>query len=74
MKLNNDFMTTTQTQFSARIRKEDFETWVKQGITDEQWELVSSEIDGRLENFTEGLISELVNDCQEQIGIFDNGD
>jgi hypothetical protein len=67
-------MTTTQTQFSARISKEDFETWVKQGITDEQWELVSSEIDGRLENFTEGLISELVNDCQEQIGIFDNGD
>ena len=74
MKLNNYFMTTTQTQFSARISKEDFETWVKQGITDEQWELVSSEIDGRLENFTEGLISELVNDCQEQIGIFDNGD
>ena len=67
-------MTTTQTQFSARISKEDFETWVKQGITDEQWELVSSEIDGRLENFTEGLISELVNDCQEQIGIFVNGD
>jgi len=66
-------MTTTQTQFSARITKEDFETWVKQSITDEQWELVSSEIDGRLENFAEGLISELVNDCQEQIGIFDNG-
>lgn len=67
-------MTTTQTQFSARISKEDFETWVKQSITDEQWELVSSEIDGRLENFVEGLVSELINDCQEQIGIFNNGD
>lgn len=62
--------TTTQTQFSARITKENFETWVKGNITDEQWELVASEIDGRLENFVEGLISELINDCAVGLGIF----
>lgn len=65
-------MTNIQTTFSVRMTKDDFEALVKQKITDSQWLKVVSEIDGRLENFVEGLISELIDDCEKCNAIFED--
>ena len=59
-----------QTSFTAALTKEQYEYWAKRSITDEQWENVAREIDGRLDNFYDNLLSELINDQAEGIGIF----
>ncbi len=58
------------------IDKENFESYIDQSlnthITDEQWDLVRDEILGRVDNYIDGLLESLVEDYNEQTGIFDN--
>ncbi len=53
--------------------KENFETWVDESgntvLTDEQWEAVRDELDGRAENFFDEMIYNVVLDFRE--GHFD---
>ncbi len=53
--------------------KENFETWVDESgntvLTDEQWEKVREELDGRAENFFDEMIYNVVLDYRE--GVFD---
>jgi hypothetical protein len=57
------------------IDKENFESYINEDlseqITDEQWERVADEIHGRVNNFIDGLLEELVLDYEEGKGIFD---
>lgn len=58
------------------IDKENFESYIDQSlnthITDAQWEAVMDEINGRVDNYIDGLLESLVEDYHEQTGIFDN--
>lgn len=51
------------------ITKEGFERWVDETgetiLTDEQWEKVKDEIEGRVENFIDGLLGDIVLDYRE---------
>ncbi len=53
--------------------KENFESWVDESLntklTDEQWEKVRDELDGRCENFLDEMIYQVVLDYRE--GHFD---
>lgn len=57
------------------IDKENFESYIDQSlnthISDAQWEAVMDEINGRVDNFIDGLLELLVEDYHEQTGIFD---
>lgn len=57
------------------IDKENFESYIDQSldkhITDEQWQAVMDEIQGRVDNYIDGLLESLVEDYHEEIGIFD---
>ena len=57
------------------IDKENFESYIDPSlnthITDAQWEAVMEEIQGRVDNYMDGLLESLVEDYNEQIGIFD---
>lgn len=49
--------------------KENFETWVDESgsttLTDEQWDKVRDELDGRAENFFDEMIYQVVLDFRE---------
>lgn len=74
-------MTTTQVRKvpgmsnAYGIDKENFESYIDQSlnthITDVQWEAVMDEINGRVDNYIDGLLESLVEDYHEQTGIFD---
>lgn len=53
--------------------KENFESWVDESLsvrlTDEQWEKVREELDGRCENFLDEMIYQVVLDFRE--GVYD---
>ena len=51
-----------------RIKQKDFEHWIKGPITNEEWKNIKSEIDGRVKNFIDGLLTEIIQDYNE--GIF----
>ena len=51
-----------------RIKRKHVEHWVEGPLTDKEWENMSKEIEGRLKNFIEGLLAELVQDYCD--GIF----
>lgn len=57
------------------IDKENFESYIDQSlnthITDEQWEAVMDEINGRVDNYIDGLLESLAEDYHEETGIFD---
>jgi hypothetical protein len=44
------------------VTREDVEHWVEGPLTDEEWKNIASEIEGRVENFVDGLLAELVQD------------
>lgn len=54
--------------------KENFESWVDESgntiLSDEQWERVKDELDGRVENFLDEMIYSVVLDYRE--GNFDD--
>lgn len=50
------------------VTREDFENWIEKALTDEEWKNVGSEIEGRVENFVDGLLAELVQDYND--GVF----
>lgn len=58
------------------IDKENFESYIDQSlnthITDEQWDAVMDEINGRVDNYIDGLLESLVEDYHEETGIFSN--
>lgn len=58
------------------IDKENFESYIDQSlnthITDAQWEAVMDEINGRVDNFIDGLLELLVEDYHEETGIFEH--
>ena len=58
------------------IDKENFESYIDQNlnthITDEQWEAVMEEINGRVDNYLDNLLESLAEDYHEETGIFDN--
>jgi hypothetical protein len=54
-----------------RIKQKDVEHWVEGPLTDKEWENINKEIEGRLENFIDGLLAELVQDYCD--GIFSEG-
>lgn len=49
--------------------KENFESWVDESLntrlTDEQWERVKEELDGRVENFLDEMIYNVVLDYRD---------
>lgn len=47
------------------ITKEDFEGFVGNPITDEQWSALADEIDGRVDNYLDELLGMLVIEVQE---------
>jgi hypothetical protein len=53
--------------------KENFESWVDESLntrlTDEQWQRIRDELDGRVENFLDEMIYNVVLDYRE--GVFD---
>ena len=53
--------------------KENFESWVDETLdtklTDEQWERVRNELDGRVENYLDEMIYQVVLDFRE--GVYD---
>ena len=53
------------------ISKEEFERWTESQITDEAWEKVADEIEGRVENYLDGLLTDLLQDFREGVGVFD---
>lgn len=53
------------------ISKEEFERWTEEPITDEAWEKVAKEIEGRTENYLDGLLTDLLQDFREGTGVFD---
>jgi hypothetical protein len=55
----------------SNISKEEFEGWTEEPITDEQWEKVADEIEGRTENYLDGLLTDLLQDFREGTGVFD---
>lgn len=53
------------------ISKEEFERWTEEPITDEAWEKVADEIEGRTANYLDGLLTDLLQDFREGTGVFD---
>ena len=57
------------------IDKENFESYIDHSlnthITDSQWEAVMNEVNGRVDNFIDGLLELLAEDYHEETGIFD---
>jgi len=41
-------------------------------ISTEQWEKVADELEGRAENFLDGLLSDIIEDYKEGVGVFDD--
>jgi hypothetical protein len=50
------------------VTKQQFEKWIEKPLTDKEWEIVGSEVEGRVENFVDGLLAELVQDYYD--GVF----
>jgi hypothetical protein len=50
------------------VTKQQFEKWIEKPLTDKEWEKVGSEVEGRVENFVDGLLAELVQDYYD--GVF----
>jgi hypothetical protein len=50
------------------IGKSDVELWVQHPLTNNEWTKIRNEIEGRLDNFIEGLAEELIQDYNH--GIF----
>jgi hypothetical protein len=54
--------------------KENFESWIDESmsikLTNDQWEKIVDELDGRVANFLDNLIYDVVQDFKE--GIYDN--
>lgn len=53
------------------ISKEEFERWTESPITDTAWENVAKEIEGRVENYIDGLLTDLLQDFREGTGVFE---
>lgn len=53
------------------ISKEEFERWTEAPITDAQWEEVAKEIEGRTANYLDGLLTDLLQDFREGVGVFE---
>lgn len=53
------------------ITKAEFEAWVETEITDTAWEKVAEEIEGRTENYLDGLLTDLLQDFREGVGVFE---
>jgi hypothetical protein len=51
------------------ITKSEFELWVGDKITDNQWEMIADEIEGRANNFIDELLANVLQDYRE--GEFD---
>lgn len=53
--------------------KENFESWIDEGmsikLSDEQWKKVVDDLDGRVHNFLDNLIYDVVLDFRE--GVYD---
>lgn len=53
--------------------KENFESWIDEGmsikLTNEQWEKIVDELDGRVANFIDNLLYDVVQDFKE--GVYD---
>jgi len=52
------------------ITKNDFEDWVGGEVTALDWIIVIGEVNGRLENFLDGILSDLIQDYKQEVGIF----
>ena len=52
------------------ISKDDFESYAGIEVSDEQWELVASELEGRIDNFLDELCESVGQDVAE--GLFDD--
>ena len=50
------------------VTREGFEHWIEKALTDEEWKNVGSEVEGRVENFIDGLLAQLVQDYYD--GVF----
>ena len=50
------------------VTKQQFEKWIEKPLTDKEWDKVGSEVEGRVENFVDGLLAELVQDYND--GVF----
>lgn len=44
------------------VTRESFEKWIGNPLTDKEWDNVGNEVEGRVENFLDGLLTELVAD------------
>lgn len=55
----------------ATLTKAEFEEILSASITDEQWAKVQDEVEGRVDNFLDGLLSDLIEDFKEGVGVFD---
>jgi hypothetical protein len=66
-------MMTSKAFENLAFDKENFESWVDESLntrlTDEQWERIKDELDGRVENFLDEMIYNVVLDYRE--GNFD---
>jgi hypothetical protein len=54
------------------ISKEFFEEWLGEEITENTWNKVRDEIEGRVENFVDQLLQDIILDVKE--GRFDQGE
>jgi len=52
--------------------KDNFETLTGRNISEEQWTEIINEVNGRVENFLDGMFNDLVNDCKQDVGIFNS--
>ena len=57
----------TEVKFEP-VTREDVEHWIEGPLTDEEWKNIGSEIEGRVENFVDGLLAEMVQDYND--GVF----
>jgi hypothetical protein len=52
--------------------KGNFETLTGRNISEEQWTEIINEVNGRVENFLDGMFNDLVDDCKQDVGIFNS--
>lgn len=52
------------------ITKEGFEKLIDDTISDKLWKTILDEIEGRFDNFLEGLLEDIIQDHKEQVGLF----
>ena len=45
--------------------KGDFETWTELSITDEQWDTIADDIEGRVSNYIDELLEQITQDIEE---------